>query len=394
MRTRDIPLEIWHQIIAQACSDGGRTGAAIARVSHFFHNASYPVRFRSLAFSTLGQIHQFFAYIQAYSSSSSQTPKIQHLLLSFSTPTPTTPTPADDVGPALDLADPYLWYRVRQQRELEKAAWDREFTALVSALLALAAPTLETLAVLQSDGHALPALAHAPPLPRLRELTLLMGIAAMLDHREMHLCTQAENSTIPGAVAEVDDPPSNAPAGTRPPGRAPEDGDGGCGCSAVALSERFPALERLHLVCGRHRDWTLADALAWLPRTTPALTHLRVSNAAYTHGRDGRLAAFLARALLPARAPASGSTGGRAIIGARHRALGASPPGPVREPYADYRALVAAVRAVGAACEGGAAGDARVTWVEGGGDAREWEEAIAAQWVDRIEGGLGCWEAR
>ena len=55
--------------------------------------------------------------------------------------------------------------------------------------------------------------------------------------------------------------------------------------------------QRLHVVCGRHRDWTLRDALAHLPRLAPSLACLRISNATYTHGSHGCVAAFLRRAL-------------------------------------------------------------------------------------------------
>ena len=474
MLAHDLPLEIWQQIFAHACCDGGRTGASLALVSHFVHRASFPVRFRSLAFSSLRQIRRFFAFIDAHPCRGHLPPKVYHLLLSFTDPSRDAPEcewagapalnhgePADGAPvPGVHGGDPHVWVRIRAQRAHAKLAWDREFLALVPRLLALAAPHLETLAVLQSDGHAIPtlALAHGVPLPRLRELTLLAGIAAMLDCCR-DPCARRDAAT-PDARSR---PPSESPPKPHPGPRdaatpahvhplslsptadaslprlagseAMEHAPGPDSCTETcAAVGRFPALERLHVVCGRHRDWTLRGALACVRRAAPALTHLRISNATYTHGRDGCVAAFLRRVLPLASAPAIGrprggwdgdgeaaaEAGAGNARGAREDGVGRDgdadadgdregpempalsriivhsvpPPagGRCENPYEDYRALVRSVCTMEAAC-GGSPGDIRMRWVESERlRHRDWEQMIGRQWVERVQGGSGCWE--
>ena len=445
MKANDLPLEIWQQVFGHACCDGGRTGLSLALTSRFFHNASNLVRFRSLAFSSLRNIQRFLDFCGARAITNHPKPKILHLLLSFSAPDHISEGPATELDTGAGT-DAYVWLRVRHQREHEKAAWDRQFMVLVPSLLALAAPYLETLAMLQSDGHAVPVMGNfAAPMPRLRELTLLMGIAVMLNDRDLGGPGDTEHAahgTNPPVARTPSPPPSPAAAAAggrtqaldarprdaplrhpataapeAPPVRpAPE-------IASPAPPERcrtalWPALQRLHVVCGRHRDWTLRDSLACLPRLAPALTHIRISNATYTHGKDDCVPAFLRRALAPrVRAHTAwgrhdagdsacgrghegggggaGEEGGAAAMPALKRVIVhsvAPPPGGRCDvPYENYRALVQSVRATAAACEG--SDDIRVRLLESErARHRDWEEMIEAQWVDRVEGGFGCWD--
>ena len=451
MQADKLPLELWQQVFAHACCDGGHTGLSLALVSHFFHNASHPVRFRSLAFRSLSSITKFLAYLDTSWPIHRPPLKIYHLLLSFADPLRDSGVPTYEVD---DGANPEMWIRVRQQRELDKATWDQHFMVLVPALLARAAPHLETLAVLQSDGHALPLMVRAPTLPRLRELTLLMGIAVLLADRDRDLGEPGGSSSAradrSGLSTHPTPSPPLAPLALPPPelrGTLPGIQDASMSHHAATVTPTdaatdpqypdaetratgLPALERLHLVCGRHRDWTLHDALACLPGLAPRLSHLRISNTTYTHGRDRSIPHFLHHALAGAPPPATcgcdqrahaaeGGEGGCGC-GEKRRAAGfgglagdgrgcvpvaampelrrvivhsVPPPAGGRcvKPYEDYRALVASVCAMSAACEAAGA-DMRVRWMESErARHREWEGIIEAQWVDRAGGGRGCW---
>jgi hypothetical protein len=56
-----LPSEIWYHIFAYACSDGGRTGCALAAVSRNIRDASAPTRYQSIALSGARQIRAFIA---------------------------------------------------------------------------------------------------------------------------------------------------------------------------------------------------------------------------------------------------------------------------------------------------------------------------------------------
>lgn len=44
-----LPLEIWSRVFSYACSDDGRTGRSLSRVSLYFYNASKIAKLQSLA---------------------------------------------------------------------------------------------------------------------------------------------------------------------------------------------------------------------------------------------------------------------------------------------------------------------------------------------------------
>ncbi|KAI0745685.1 hypothetical protein C8Q76DRAFT_639539 [Earliella scabrosa] len=415
---KSLPLEIWQRIFALACTDGGQTGTALALVSRFFHAASHPIRFLSLSLYSLRHIEQFLSYLRKHATSRCHlTPKVKHLLLAFRS---SPHSPCQDSSPELssdDNSSMQVWYQLRQIREQDKAVWDSRFMTLVPILLEFVGPHLETFALLQSDGIIIPAIRH--PLPRLRELTLLMGIAAMLnadtDNMSPHPAPSFD-TTHAGEGGSIEQEEEQGPP-TRPAPATPSLGHG---------AARFPALERLHLVCGRHRDWTLREPLARLPGLAPALTHLRISNATYTHGQDDYIPAFLRAALgvgpprdtedsdVRARGPSAtpNAHGPRSVLAldapgwdaageapamprlrrvVLHSVPPPSPGGRCASPYKDYDGLVGAVRDIAVACE--RREGARVAMMEGERlKHREWERIVEAQWMARVEGGYGCWE--
>ncbi|RPD78056.1 hypothetical protein L226DRAFT_502352 [Lentinus tigrinus ALCF2SS1-7] len=424
-------------IFTHACTDGGYTGTSLTLVNKFFHGASHLVRFQSLSFSSLRQIQGFLSYIRAYQQKQHDSKlRIRHLLLSFPNAISAEPPSQDDVGPSQSLN---VWYMMRQQREHEKAAWDMRFMQLVPSLLQLAAPHLDTLALLQSDAFAIPSIRTV--LPRLRELTLLVGISVTLsdDQSEFKPSSTSPPGTVGGSL-----PPetgyahftlhalTSATAFRTDTAAVSAQNHSVSPTTTSATSSlgdrphaRFPALERLHMVCGRHRDWTLREPLAHLMQLAPALTHLRISNTTYTHGQDDSIQEFLRDALGMPSALVTPGDGGDASGGhtqgsmlapsAPHQAqnppgdevaksaglpqlrravLHSVPPpdgGRCGNTHKNYCGLVGAVQAIADACE--CSEDVSVRWIEGERmRCKDWGRLIRAQWMDRITGGNGCWE--
>ncbi|KAI0769789.1 hypothetical protein BD413DRAFT_493408 [Trametes elegans] len=397
-----LPLEVWREIFTLACTDGGQTAAALVLTCRFFYHAVHPARFQSLAFTSLHQVERFLVYVDHLEENQWVTrPRVYHLLLSFTffpdasqAPSPMGNRPPDERTNNVDQ-----WITTRRQREQEQATWDEDFLCLIPALFDFVAPHLRTLALLQSDRFALPAI--TPTLPRLRELTLLTGISVML--RE---CDAFDDTTGRSTASSISAGPS------------PSTSDTDSSATPSCPYARFPALKRLHVVCGRLRDYTLRDALAPLPRLAPALTHLRISNATYTHERC--IPAFLCAALglgvrapshdhiqNPGLAPASpkcvllqqGSGRNPALPGLKHVVVHSvvPPSDGVRGspgPYTEHVALLDAVNAVRKACDAAADAGAGVrvrSMCSDRAKQRYWEQLVEKQWVDRIEGGNGCW---
>ncbi|KAI0355649.1 hypothetical protein OH77DRAFT_302591 [Trametes cingulata] len=389
-----LPSEIWREIFAYACTDGGYTGSSLSLCCKFFYNVSLTVRFHSLSFFSLRQIELFLHHARRYEAHDGRNPRVYHLLLSFTSPSSSYPSPSSSPDSLCSEcgSDVDRWITARKQREQDKAAWDHEFLKLVPGLLELAAPHLRTLALLQSDGFTLPAIKCV--LPRLRELTLLVGISVMLNSDDF-LDADGRSSASPLLGSSARGAPTPTPTTT-----------------SLACA-RFPALERLHMVCGRHRDFVLRDTLAHLPQVAPALTHLRISNATYTHAHC--IPDFLCAALgLPSSdyeldsappsswhvqrpPPMSDSDSDvrpRAALPALRRVIvhSVAPPqdGPCGNSCKQYYTLVGAVHALSTACE--ELKDVRVRILrEERVRQRVWEQLTEGHWVDRIEGGAGCW---
>ena len=433
-RSNRLPLEIWQHIFLLACTDGGRTGYALTLVSKFFHYGSQLVRFHSLAFTSLRQVEGFLAFAGRAPTTQAKKPKVHHLLLSFSGSSSREASPefgrADDIyGANPPIAD--VWFRARQACEQEKATWDKRFAIVLSALFDLVGPHLETLALLQSDAFALPPLRYR--LPHLRELTLLVGITVILNEDEALPGANPSGSAPPISSATPSSrshahPPTSSPfasapvpsASSSPPEfgfgfeGAPSQSDGARATPATrspghvsevdgehaAARARFPGLERLHIICGRHRDWTLRDALAHLPRLAPSLACLRISNATYTHGSHGCVAAFLRGALdvlqtegqenTDLAVPSEDGVGRRrpTMRQLRRVAVHSIPP-PVdvkcETSQKEYRALADAMGELLTTCE--LAPDMRFQWTESERMRHQvWEEVCRARWVERIEG--------
>ena len=93
------PIEIWHEIFAIACTDGGLTGRSLSLVSKHFHDISGPLKYQSIAIT---RWRQLIAFSQSFSHW--QLPdfqkKIKYLFIHC-------PYPFMDVEDDPKLADPF-----------------------------------------------------------------------------------------------------------------------------------------------------------------------------------------------------------------------------------------------------------------------------------------------
>ena len=164
-----LPIELLQQIFVHACTDGGKTGAALSRVSKFIHAASRPTRFHSVALVPAApqRVAQLLTVLRLDCGGAEPVPPIRHLCLSvvgdfgfgFSSSPFSQPT-----SPPSDLTT--------------TADEHARYAADVSALLRHAARSLETLAFVHCHGlldiASLCDLDCGPAgFPALRELTLV-----------------------------------------------------------------------------------------------------------------------------------------------------------------------------------------------------------------------------
>ncbi|KAI1785371.1 hypothetical protein LXA43DRAFT_976252 [Ganoderma leucocontextum] len=260
-----IPVDIWDHIFAYACSDGGRTGAALASTSYFLSSVSAPYRFHSLKLTSLSQIGKLLlCHERMIRGSSTMGPRpgkhahssatlgARHLLLAF--------LPGECDAPARPWRGWSEYSRRKHKREDEivedeqawessKAAWDRQFEYLVPRLFQLVGPTLETLAVLQHADVALPyAGGH---FPRLRELSLLADDRLFV-RPEPHWTTVARTSDREELERFWSD---------------------------VTRVPPFPALTHLHVVYEGPKQVPWEKTLPLWAKLAPEVTHIRVSQA-------------------------------------------------------------------------------------------------------------------
>ncbi|KAI0631427.1 hypothetical protein C8Q77DRAFT_1218919 [Trametes polyzona] len=147
-----LPLELHAQIFAFACTDDGSTARSLSLVSKYVREVAAPYRFQSLAISGMEQMSELVTRLEA-------TPphlrRIRHLFLSDWTH---AQTKERIVRTSEEAQDRYL---------LEKT--------LALRILAAAAPTIETLAVLVACPYTGPPLLGAlfsTAMPCLTELSV------------------------------------------------------------------------------------------------------------------------------------------------------------------------------------------------------------------------------
>ncbi|KAI0355355.1 hypothetical protein OH77DRAFT_1424836 [Trametes cingulata] len=337
-----IPTEIWHKIIVDACIDGGFTGRSLALASKFFHSQSLSARFHSLALDSLPKIEGFLLFLRVQPEDCK--PKVQHLYLAlFYEPATTSSSHGlqrGQVTQAERMAE-------LERRRKEYDCWQQRLYAATQSLLAFAAPTVRTLCVVERSATPIQVSSFPRDMPRLEELTW-MGEALPLS-------------------------PYDREAAAQPP---------------IAL----PALKRVHLMSPNS-----AIHIFGLCGIGPSsLSHLRIS----VVGRstlDRYLPRNLAAALeIPKECFQRELADEDDIKGTlphlRHVLVHAIPsePGSLRGSRGRFASDICAdLRSLGRACEERIDG-ARILVLEGNRP-KNLHQWLREDWVDRMQGGQGCW---
>ncbi|KAH9858650.1 hypothetical protein C2E23DRAFT_864521 [Lenzites betulinus] len=170
-----LPYDVWYIILQLACTDGGKTGCALALTSKTCRRTAAATRFFSVSLYSLRQVQNFLVCLKRNSLFAGEDAPVHHLFLSFLPETCDAPIRAwrtkwtDYPRNERDM----LMQLVNEHREwnTQKIAWNLTFVKHVSALFARVASTLRTLVVLQTREVRLPVVRYH--LPALRELTLL-----------------------------------------------------------------------------------------------------------------------------------------------------------------------------------------------------------------------------
>ncbi|KAI1781995.1 hypothetical protein LXA43DRAFT_907102 [Ganoderma leucocontextum] len=243
-----LPLDVWHHIFSFACTDGGRTGARLARTSRAFRASSAAYRFHSVELSGIGQLAKFLSAYEAALAAASAAkpptdpPRVRHLTFAF-------------LPPKVDMVilDGAIHFRDYHSWQQAKIAWNTQFVTHLARLFALVASHLATLTVLQSPDVPLPFVPCAQPFPALCALTLVTDdsllVYAPSKERAWMEPTDPDRASYFGAGA----PPT---------------------CAELAATPPFPALERLHLADGKWQH-----TLPMWAAAAPRVAHLRISGA-------------------------------------------------------------------------------------------------------------------
>ncbi|KAI0371597.1 hypothetical protein BV20DRAFT_1043236 [Pilatotrama ljubarskyi] len=339
----NIPAAIWQKVVTYACVDGGWTGRSLALASKFLHSQSLSARFHSLAFTSVQQIEDFLLFLGRQPKECA--PQIAHLYLAF---------PNEPVRPQPDFWDIYVQMteaerdacgeRMRQ----EWSGWQQRFCTATNALLTLAAPTLRTFCVAE-NGTPLQVFTVPCELPKLEELSWMGEVHAF-------------------------DPYSLLQAGRSP--RHPA---------------TFPALERVHFISSKS-DKVVA-ALHAIGSST--LSHLRISNVG-VRSHDTELPKAVAAALgvpeerlqlteeddgdIPYFLNATLPHLCRVIIHLMR---------PKRGEY--YDGLYQDLESLARICEQRIDAVYVLLLESEWRRNAHWPERLRDDWVDRIQGGRGCW---
>lgn len=244
-----LPIEIWQYILTIACADGGPTGCALSRVSKTVRAQCRRIRFHALAFKSLAQLEGFLVSIR--NSDSATDVATRHLWLSLLDESYPHCGGYGGRGEApwylydaeVMNADPFdesITYR-REERIAEmREEWEQSFLSACEQLFDMISSTLRAFTFLQdSEG-----IYYIPGrLPALEELTLYGNVMAMFNRD-----------------ADDEEPMDDTSRYTKP--------------------RCYPSLKRLHVVSESSDLPSLFDDF---PAQTPALTHLRVSGVGEFH---------------------------------------------------------------------------------------------------------------
>ncbi|KAI0362594.1 hypothetical protein OH77DRAFT_1416868 [Trametes cingulata] len=333
-----LAVELLSQIFFYACTDGGQTGCSLALVSKRFRAASRPARFYTVAlYSSPAQIERFlYAYQRERSEAYDALPRVRHLWLSYAETSGGAPEapPAESQKPTSRAEFLALLQRRTQRWRCAQEGLDEQYNRVIPLLMNEVAADLYTLALTQSRWRCTNAAKCS--FPRLKELTLIGG----------------DISYLPLSGGEGD-------------------------------TVLYPSLRRLHRVltpvC---KD---VDFLDWA-RHAPRLTHLRVSRLDFcpyrtvatlqqvlTDTSDECLPYLQKVVILPHPRPEADSA--MSVVGFEQflqhlRQL----PQLAKVPVTVLPPLIP-----------------KAPNHHGVDAPRECIMMFRDQWIDRIEGGLGCW---
>ncbi|OJT10728.1 hypothetical protein TRAPUB_12760 [Trametes pubescens] len=389
-----LPYDLWHIIFQLACTDGGRTGCALALASKACRRASSSARLHSVHIHSLRNVRGFLICMERIRRSTGEYPPVHHLLFSFLPETCDAPVRAWRTN-WTDYARnerAMLMQLVNEHREwnTRKIAWNRGFVHHVSALLARVAGTLHTLVVLQSRDVRLP-LVHCR-LPALRELTLLGDDRMFVRVPRPGVLVPREGDDSDFALYDVPLPSADGPGGVP-----------------------FPALRRLHVVYAWSKLHPWEETLPRWAALAPAVTHLRISQGSAQVAQTIRDMLGLPPPLVPPSPPTSNrnaaddgdvtvpesTPASPAVAGPTYPSLRLVIVQLSRAPKWTSSVTAAAVLAqrceveqVAEACAH-ADGGASQAWVSvlrsRRYDDEYWPRRLLREWRERMSGGGGCW---
>ncbi|KAI0664765.1 hypothetical protein C8Q70DRAFT_11959 [Cubamyces menziesii] len=228
-----LAVELLDHIFSYACTDGGQTGCALALVSKRIRATSRPARFYSVAlFSSPTKIEKFLhAYERECARAADARPRVRHLWLSYhENEQGPSAVPTMPAKPPTSRAEflAILQRRTQHWRSAQENL-DEQYNRVIPMLIKTVAADLYSLALCQARWRSSSVVNCA--FPRLQEITLIGGDPSFLPF----------SSTEDGAIL-------------------------------------YPSLRRLH-----HILTPVCKDVNFLNWTThaPALTHLRVSRLDY-----------------------------------------------------------------------------------------------------------------
>ncbi|KAI1796051.1 hypothetical protein LXA43DRAFT_650629 [Ganoderma leucocontextum] len=366
-RLERVPPEIWQEIIALACTDGGATGRSVALTCRFFREQSLHVRFTSLSFKNTNRLLVFLVSLRVQPKDCR--PRIHHIAFEPSFYTSHIP------GVLRHLAgNPQLGQEVNPVDFCANA---------VEALFSVAARQLRTLCLVANPLVPFRCFAHT--FPKLEELSVWNHPLCPPPATAAHAAGRGDAGPGSGNQSQLE-------AGSH------------WDRAHTSAGVLFPSLRRLHYVL-TDQNMSFKSVLTRLPvLASSQLTHLRLSGITYA---DEDVPQTLARILgvpppkpLRERMSLGGSasasqepldTSGTAFPNLRHVVLYAIQPG--RDDMASFpkwAALLGLLRELERTCKR-VSGMRMVVLERSWLRKSKWATRLRDDWLQRMNDGRGCW---
>lgn len=367
-RLKEIPPEIWHEILCHACTDGGRTGRVLALTCRFFRDQSLNVRFHSLYFEKTSRVVAFLISLQMQPKECK--PVIHHIHF-----TPTLYT---------GHIQQSLRHLIARYQPDTPGILPSLSASLTTALFSVATRTLRTLCLFPSDAEdGAPLRPFTQPFPNLEELSVW-------NHPLFQFSGHAPVALVSsGAHVDVSD-------------------------TSGSGSERhdrylFPALKRAHIVLG---DASMpANHLLRRLSTfvSSGLTHLRLSAVTYVDDEVPQILAQLVGVPVPVPLyvrlqmglDGTGSTRSGAVVPRedapfphlRYIAIHAiQPKHDIADPgaFSRWASFLGLLRELERTCRR-VKGMSMIVLERSWMRQPCWKLRLHEEWLQRMQGGRGCW---